>query len=235
MRLYPNAVIGHGEEPIILRPMLARHAHVHPRRALPAKLDGVADQVLKQLHQLNGVARDGGKRIVCHRRLALGDGRRKIQQNAVEHDVAVHRANVLVPRTHPRIRQQVVDELLHSRGSIDGIANEFVGVGVQPVLVPPGKQLGVTRHHPQGFLQIMRGHVSEPLQLGIRGGKLTFRFLMLGDLDPQRLVRLFQFLRAFDDALMQFPVEPVNFVRKSMMRTIQHADQHTDAQEYREF
>ena len=47
-------------------------------------LDGVADQVLKQLDQLHLVRHDGGQRIVRHQRAAFLDGAAQIDQRLLQ-------------------------------------------------------------------------------------------------------------------------------------------------------
>ena len=70
--LKADAVVGDAEEPL---PLLLPGGNADLRRTVRcAELDGVADQVLKQLGQLGLVAADRGQGIVRDRRAALADG-----------------------------------------------------------------------------------------------------------------------------------------------------------------
>jgi len=68
LRINADAIIRDGEDPFVT---LSLAREVNARRLLAVELDGIADEVLKQLHQLRPVAHHGGQGIMSHRRLAL--------------------------------------------------------------------------------------------------------------------------------------------------------------------
>jgi hypothetical protein len=70
------------------------------------------------------------------------------------------------------IRQQIENQYLHSLRAIGGVANVFVRIGIQPALILPSEQLSEARDHPQRFLQVMRGHVRELFEFGIRSSQI---------------------------------------------------------------
>ncbi len=75
-----------------------------------------------------------------------------------------------------RVLQQVVNQLLHPFGAVDGEADELLRVAVELVLVALGQELRVVRDHAQRLLKIVGGHVGELLQLLVRSRE----FLGLG-------------------------------------------------------
>src|SRR5689334_11818008 len=67
----PNAIVFYAKDP---PPVPQDGADMNPRLPPASELDGVADQVLEQLHQLRGIRLDGRQRIVGDLRAALADG-----------------------------------------------------------------------------------------------------------------------------------------------------------------
>ena len=64
-----------------------------------------------------------------------------------------------------------MNEDLHALRSLDGIADEFVGFFIELAAITFGQQLGVSRHHSQRLLQVMRRDVGELLKIGIGAGQ----------------------------------------------------------------
>ena len=86
-------------------------------------------------------------------------------------------------------RQQVVDQVLHALGAVDGELDVLVGALVELALVAPLEQLAEARDLAQRLLQVVRGDVGELLELGVRalrgpppGGQRLRAVLELGDL-----------------------------------------------------
>ncbi len=71
-------------------------------------------------------------------------------------------------RPHPAERQQVVEQLLHAFGAVDGVLDVLVGLLVQPARVAALQQLAEACHLPQRLLQVMGGHVGELLEFCVR-------------------------------------------------------------------
>jgi hypothetical protein len=68
-RLDPDAVVGHEEAPA--RAVAAGADPDAGRRARPGELDGVGDEVLEELGELQGAAAHGRQRVHLHRGLGL--------------------------------------------------------------------------------------------------------------------------------------------------------------------
>ena len=66
-------------------------------------------------------------------------------------------------------------------GAIHRIADELVGVGIELLVVAPLHKLQVAGDHAQRLLQVMRGHVSELLELLVallQRGRVAGKFLL---------------------------------------------------------
>ena len=74
--------------------------------------------------------------------------------------------------THPGEGQQVVDQLLHALGAVDGELDVLVGPLVELPLVAALEQLAEARHLAQRLLQVVGGDVGELLQVGVGAGQL---------------------------------------------------------------
>ena len=75
-------------------------------------------------------------------------------------------------------------------GAVDRVMDVLVGLLVQLAAIAFRQQLGVGGHHAQRFLQIVRGHVGELLQVAIGAGQFL-------DLLGQRFLRPFAFFAPF--------------------------------------
>ena len=118
----------------------------------------------------------------------------------------------LAPGADARVGEQIVDQALHALGAVDGEADELVGVLVQLALVAPRQQLHVAGHHAQRLLQVVRGHVGELLELGVRARQLLLGALALVDLRGQLLVAGLQLLGALLHPGLQLVVGPAQLV-----------------------
>ena len=88
-----------------------------------------------------------------------------------------------------RERQQVVDQLLHALGAVDGELDVLVGALVELARVALLEHLAEARHLAQRLLEVVRGDVRELLELGVGAlellrlaDQLLLRDLERGDL-----------------------------------------------------
>ena len=135
LRLDANAVVSHRKCPACITPS-DRDGH-HWRNACSDKLDAIRDEVLKKLVQLSGVAQHSGQLFVLDRRTHVFDRPAKIADHPIGEASGVHRLDLERPRTNSRIREQVVDKLLHPARAVNRKANELIRVLVQLALVTP--------------------------------------------------------------------------------------------------
>jgi hypothetical protein len=98
LRLNADAVIADGEQPAL---RMLRGGHRHPRRLIAMELDGVADEVLKELHELAFVGHDGRQPAMRHRRALLVDGLRQVGQRPLKRGLAVRRRKRRPTRADP--------------------------------------------------------------------------------------------------------------------------------------
>ena len=71
-----------------------------------------------------------------------------------------------------REREQVVDQRLHALGAVDGEVDVLVGALVELPAVARLERLAEARDLPQRLLEIVRGHIGELLEVGVRAGQL---------------------------------------------------------------
>ena len=166
----PSPLSLHREDPFL--PAIPGGGDVYLRDSGALVLDGVADEVLKQLNQLHLVRQDGGQRIVRHQRAAFLDGAAQIDERLLQRLFAGGIEQLLSLCPDARIGQQILDQPLHAVGAVHGERNELVGIGVQLALVAPGQKLRVAGHHAQRLLQIVRGDVGKLPQFLVRAVQL---------------------------------------------------------------
>jgi hypothetical protein len=68
-------------------------------------------------------------------RAAVFDGQAQLRDRGLDDRVAVARLERARLGAQPRIGEQVVDQRLHALGAVDRVADEFVGIGVEPSLI----------------------------------------------------------------------------------------------------
>ena len=140
---------------------LALHPDVDVRRLLAAELQGIADEVLEHLPQLGGIGHHGGKLGSRDHGPTLPDADLEVREHVVKHRRTIGRLKGLAASAHPRIRQEVLNERMHTGGARDGVGDELMGVGIELVAVALLKQLNAPCDRPQWLLQIMRGDIGE--------------------------------------------------------------------------
>src|SRR5689334_13940158 len=121
----------------------------HRREPRSLELDCVCDQVLKKLLELTRVrahlrqiaTRDSGRGVL--------DCRAEVRYYLVDYLIGVDQFQLQCTRSNPRIRQQVVDELLHTTGTVDGKTDELVRIWAEFLAVATSQQLGIRRNHAQ--------------------------------------------------------------------------------------
>ena len=131
------------------------------------KLQRVADQVLKQLPQLTGVARDGGEQTDRYGGFPIGNGRFEINDDVRHKRPQIDRPDEVALRGHPRIIQHVFDEHLHP-GRCRPHPPDHVGS-----FLPDNRRIiGLNNvaeglNFAQRLLQIVARYVSKLLQVGV--------------------------------------------------------------------
>ena len=88
---------------------------MNDRRIRGAKLDRIAEQVLEQAAQLIPVGHHGRQGIVGDRGSVFLNGASRIRDSISKDRLAVGRHKFRRPRTQACIRQQVVNQAVHSR------------------------------------------------------------------------------------------------------------------------
>ena len=96
----------------------------------------------------------------------VGDG-------LIHEQVGVHDLAGGIRAADPGEREQVVDQHLHALGPVHGEVDVLVGALVELAAVALLEQLAERRHLAERLLQVVRGHVGELLQLGVRAGQLA--------------------------------------------------------------
>ena len=147
-----DAVIADGEHAFRrARP----RAHMDMRSLATAELDGVADEVLQELHKLSLVGHDGGQFVVRHERARLPDRDAQIRPHGAQDAVDVYRLHRLPPGADARELQEVVDESLHPNRAVHSEVDERAPLIVELVAVATLEQLRVARDHAERFLEIV--------------------------------------------------------------------------------
>ncbi len=192
MGIDADPVVPHAEHP--LRPIALR-ADLHARRLGAPKLDRVPDEVGEQLPELHRVGQDRGERAAGERRPRLPGSGLEVFERGVEGGVRVGRNQRSGAGAHAREGEQVLDEPLHAHRPLHRELDEFPCVGVELVAIPAGEELHVAGDGPERLLEVVRGHVREPLELLVRAAELFFGPLAGADVDhggehEQPLVRL---------------------------------------------
>src|SRR4030042_3745098 len=98
--VYANAVVPNGEDPLVV---LSFGADVNNGRRLSSELDGVAHQVLQDLHELGFIRDHGGQGIVSNHGIGLIDGRLEVGEGLLQHLLPVGLPKGLAPGAHPRV------------------------------------------------------------------------------------------------------------------------------------
>jgi hypothetical protein len=135
-------------------------------------LDGIAEQILKQLRQLQLVGHHTRQGIVRYARPAFLDGTAKIDHRPTQGTLTRSGHEFSALRANTRVRQQILNQGLHAFGAIHREDDKFIRIVVQLALVASGNECHVAGHHPQRFLQVMRGNMGELLQILV--GSLQF-------------------------------------------------------------
>ena len=105
---------------------------------------------------LEGVPRDHHTTFI--------DGHGEVLQRQVERCIAIHRHERPAVRAYPRIGQQIADQGLHAPGAFHRVPDQFVGPGVEPVVIVLFQNFDAARHRPQRLLQVVGSDVSELLE-----------------------------------------------------------------------
>ena len=124
----PDAVIAEREQPLLSFPT---RRHRDAGGLLPGELQRVAEQVLEHRGEQRGLPQHYRQVARLDRGVRGPDRRAEVRPGLGEQ----HGAGDLLPPLgrppHPAERQQVVDQLLHALGAVDGELDVLVGLLVQ--------------------------------------------------------------------------------------------------------
>src|SRR5437899_10675370 len=95
------------------------------------KLDGIANEILKHLRQLNGIGGHFWQRLARDGRVAFGDGYFEIGNRRVEGLFATGQFESTAAQINARISQQILDQGLHPLGSISSKPNKLAFLSVE--------------------------------------------------------------------------------------------------------
>ena len=143
------------------------------RRDRVAELDRVADQVLEQRDQQRAFALHHGHGADLDGRIGRFDRLGHVGHRSGDDVVEQHLGGRHARAPDARQGQQVVDEFLHPRRTVDGEVDVAVSALVQLAAVPLLQHLAERRDLAEWLLQIVRGHVGELLQFTVGGGQLV--------------------------------------------------------------
>ena len=100
-------------------------------------------------------------------------------EHLLQNSLAVDGRKFRQRHAHPRVGQQVRNELLHAGGTVHRVADVLIRLGIQPALVAVPQQLQERGDHAQRLLQVMRSYVCERLQVGVGTGQFCCLFGLL--------------------------------------------------------
>ena len=179
-----DAVVRHGEQPLVVRRVPRSHSIDDPRRdALAAELHRVADQVLPQHRQQRRIADDLRQRVGRADDLGAGLLDRDRRGCPAPSSSAASRSTSAcggVEPADPREGQQVVDQHLHALGAVDGEGDVLDAALVELVAVALLEQLAERGDLAQRLLQVVRGDVGELLEFGVGPAQFDGLFVQLG-------------------------------------------------------
>src|SRR5262249_25851854 len=121
-----DTVVAYRQHPL---PALALHPDVNVGRLLAAELQGIADKVLEHLPQLGGIGHYGGKRRRRDHGPTVPDADLKISERVLQDRRTSGRLQGLTASADLRIRQQGLNECMHTGGAQDSVDDEFMSVG----------------------------------------------------------------------------------------------------------
>ena len=150
---------------------------MNPRRLLLAKLNAVADQILKQLHHLRRIHHNRWQLIPGDHRLAFVDCHRQVFERRLHTGQHIHRLKGLAAPVDARISQQVFDQRLHTVGGIHRVIDILIGARIELTLVALLQKLHHASDGAQRFLQIVRRHIRKLLQFRVGAREFLQRSL----------------------------------------------------------
>ncbi len=159
--IHSDPVILHREPP---HRAFLRGRHPDPRIAL-AELDGIADQVLKHLGQLDSVTPHPRERLGLHLRPALANGEGEILHSGGKGLSRVDRSQLLAAGPDPGEGQQIVYEDPHALGPVHRESNKATSLVVEGVAITALQKLHVVRDSAQGLFQVVGSNPGELLEV----------------------------------------------------------------------
>ena len=117
-----EAVVADGEDPVLA---FAAGADADFGALFAAVFNGVADEVLKELHEVAGFGHDDGQIGVGDAGAAFADGLAQVGEGFEEGGFAGDGFERAVFAAGHGVSEQVRDEMAHAAGAVDGEAEEF--------------------------------------------------------------------------------------------------------------
>src|SRR3989442_2405105 len=147
----PDPIVRNRELPLRA---LALGANVDLGWVLAPKLNGIANQILKKLRELHGVALNGRQWVVKNRCAAFLEGHFQICQRPRQNLSTVHWLKRLA-FANAGITEQSDDQRVHALGALQSEADKFVGTAGQFARIALPEQLQIIAHHAERLLQVM--------------------------------------------------------------------------------
>src|ERR1035438_7437864 len=160
----PDAVIADGKTP---RARYLFRRHMHARRLRAVKLEGISDQVSKELPDLRLVGEHHREWIMGHPGAGLLNGGSQVGQCILQNGLARARGRRDRARLHARKSEQIVDQRLRPPGAIYREADELVRIGIELTQIPLAQHFREGGDRAQRLLKVVRSHISKLLQLAV--------------------------------------------------------------------
>jgi len=160
----PNAIVSNCDFPLIAVPL---RRNIHHGRLLSAKLNSVANEVLKQLHKLRMVGPQHRKGSAGHYYSTFLHRSREVPERLIHGFIAISAGVFLSVAADARKRQQVFNKSLQPNRAFNRIANIFICRVVQLPAITVGEKLGIGGNHPQWFLKVVRGDIGKLFEIAV--------------------------------------------------------------------
>src|SRR5262249_19796282 len=116
-----NTVVPYRDLPLAVVP---HRRYINHGRTLPAKLDGIANQVLKYLGQLNLITIDGWKCLSIDSCPTFLNGNLQVGERIIENFIAIGGHQFSSTCVDPRVFEKISYQRVHSLGAVNGMLHE---------------------------------------------------------------------------------------------------------------
>src|SRR3989338_10350947 len=148
-RCNANAIVAYMKYPFAV---LKFCAYLHTRRIAAAKLESIADQILKELSELRAIRIEHRQGAANNIGPMLFNDQAEIGQCLVKCYFCVCLGKGRIAGVDAGQHQEIIDDRLHACGAIHRITNEFISILIQFSAIALSYELSVTRHHAQRLL-----------------------------------------------------------------------------------